>query len=447
MTAENRTTPRNTLWDGDIVTHVAVLLSVSASLVWLLAGAAVSVGPRLLLEILALGSWVGLMRVGQRAGLSNRIVWLGGLVLLGVAVCKVPVGSQDLWSYVMQGRTIVVHHASPYVHRPAEYATDRFVSFVPHGWRSSRSPYGPLFSLVSAVGSAAAGNSVVANRLVHQGLAAMALCAAALLHARRGRSWAVPFLVLNPVCVAIVNGGHNDLLVGALVVFAVDTAGRTDGRRSRAVACGLLLAAAALIKLTAILAAVAIVVWFVRRADRRSGMTTATVAVAVSGLAYAVSGGVRALEPLLSGGSRVSRASVAGVIDHVFGRAVFPETIAVAIAFGSIGVVLAGSLRWPNRDTPTPAATALFVAFLAAAPFVLPWYSGWVLPMAAESADNAASRSAMLLSAMLFLAYTEPPGLSTAGLSTALALLPSLGALGLAGWCLHSVVRRSSARM
>ena len=432
---------------GDSVTHVAVLISVSASLVWLLAGASVSVGPRLLLEVLALGSWVGLMRVGRRRGLPNRLVWLSGLVLLGVAVCKVPVGSQDLWSYVMQGRMIVVHHASPYVHRPAEYATDRFVSFVPPGWRSSRSPYGPLFSLLSAVGSAGAGNSVVANRLVHQGLAAVALCAAALLHARRGRSWAVPFLVLNPVCVAIVNGGHNDLLVGALLVFAIDTAVRTGGRRSRAVACGLLLAAAALIKLTAILAAVAVVVWLVRRADRRAGLTTATVAVAVSSLAYAVSGGVRALQPLLSGGSRVSRASVAGVIDHVFGRAVFPETIAVAIAIGSVGVVLAQSMRWRNSDSPTPLATALFVAFLAAAPFVLPWYSGWVLPMAAESAENSASRGAVLLSGMLFLAYTEPPGLATAGLSTVLALLPSIGALGLAGWCLQRVLRRSSARM
>ena len=103
-------------------------------------------------------------------------------------------------------------------------------------------------------------------------------------------------------------------------------------------------------------------------------------------------------------------------------------------------------LDW-RPATQNLVATALFVAFLAAAPFVLPWYSGWVLPMAAESAENSASRGAVLLSGMLFLAYTEPPGLATAGLSTVLALLPSIGALGLAGWCLQRVFRRSSARM
>ncbi len=430
MTAENGMSLRN-VFGSDGVTNIAVFASVAVTLVWLVAGPAVGVAPRLLLEVLALVGWINLMRVGQRRGLPTRLVWLGGVVLLGVASYKVPVGSQDLWSYVMQGRMIVVHHASPYVHRPVEYTTDRFVSFVPPGWQVSRSPYGPLFSLVSAVGSAGAGNSVVANRLVHQGLAAAALSSAAMLHSRRGRSRAVAFLVLNPVCVAIVSGGHNDLLVGALLVFAIDSAVRVNGRRSRAVACGLLLAAAALIKLTSILAAVAVVGWFVRRADRRSALITAAVAGAMSGLAYAVSGGVRAFQPLLSGGSRVSRASVLGVIDRVSGRAVLPGTVAVAIAAGSAAVVLAQSRRWHNGDSPTPVSTAVVVAFLATAPFVMPWYFGWVLPMAAESKDSWASRGATLLSAMVFLAYTEPPGRSTGGLSTVLAWLGAACSAGI----------------
>ena len=56
--------------------------------------------------------------------------------------------------------------------------------------------------------SVVAGGSVIANRLVHQGLAAVCLIASARLHERRGRPLAVPFLVMNPMCLAIVNGGH-----------------------------------------------------------------------------------------------------------------------------------------------------------------------------------------------------------------------------------------------
>ena len=429
---------------GDRVGPTFVVASAAASLGFLVVNPSAGVGPRLLLEVLALATWFALLHVGAR-GLSRRLVWASGLVLLGVAVAKRPVGSQDLWSYVMQGRMIVVHHASPYLHRPAQYPADRFSSLVPIGWRSARSPYGPLFSIVSAGGSLIAGSSIVANRLVHQGLAAACLVASALLHERRGRSLAVPFLVMNPMCLAIVNGGHNDLLVGALVVFAIDAAVGAGVRLSRAAACGALLAAAVLIKLTAVLPAVAVLIWLVRRRGRRVAFLAAATSLGLVLFAYGAAGGLRALRPVLAGGSRVSRASAAGVIDRAFGHETIASRLAVLMTVLCVVIALVASASIRVRASPTPTATATVLTMLATAPFVLPWYMGWMLPAAAESTRSDATRSATLFSATLFLAYTEPPGSSTGSISTGLAVLPSACAIGMAGWFAWHVVRQPSA--
>ena len=416
----------------DLVTHGAVLSSAGSSLGLLVLSGSVGVGLRLACEALALAAWFAMLHVGARLGVSRRLAWATGLALLGVAISKRPIGSQDVWSYVMQGRMIVVHHASPYVHRPTEYAADRFASLVPLGWRSSRSPYGPLFSVVSAVGSLIAGSSVVANRLVHQGLAVACLVAVARLHERRARPLAVPFLVMNPMCLAIVNGGHNDLLVGAFVMFAIDAGVRSNESRSRAAACGALLAAAALIKLTAVVPAVAVLIWLVRRWGRRVALVAAATFLALIGAAYVAAGGLRALRPVLAGGSRVSRASAAGVVDRAFGHETIAAHLAVLMTVLGVVIALVVSTRSRPRNSPTEAATATVLTMLATAPFVLPWYTGWMLPAAAESTRSDATRSATLWSAMLFLAYTEPPGRSSGAMSTALAVLPSACALGLA---------------
>ncbi len=433
---------------GDPVTVALVVSSAAATLAFLALRPSVGVGLGLGLEILALTVWFALLCVASRSpsrAPSRSLVWASGLTLLGVAVAKRPFGSQDLWSYVMQGRMIVVHHASPYLHRPAEYPADPFTSFVPVGWRTFRSPYGPLFSVVSAGGSLIAGGSVVANRLVHQGLAGACLVASARLHERRGRPLAVPFLVMNPMCIAIVNGGHNDLLVGGFIVCAIDAAVGANGRRWRGVICGALLAAAALIKLTAVLPALAVFIWLVRRFGRRVGLIAATTSVALCTVAYYVAGGLRALRPVLAaGGSRVSRASAAGVVNRAFGH----ETIAtrLTIVMVAVGILLALAVASTSRlrSSPTPTTTGTILTMLAVAPFVLPWYAGWMLPAAAESTRSNATRAATLWSAALFLAYTEPPGRSTGAISTVLAVLPPACALGLAGSLALQTIRPSN---
>ena len=441
-----------------------VVLSAGASLALLVLRPSAAVGVRLGLQFLALSMWCALVSVTRHSGAVTQstsakrsrsqgpaqgpvqyLVWASGLTLLGIAVATRPIGSQDLWSYVMQGRMIVIHHASPYVHRPAEFPADRFMSFVPVGWRPFRSPYGPLFSVIAAGGSAVAGGSVVANRLVHQGLAAVCLIASARLHERRGRPLAVPFLMMNPVCLAIVNGGHNDLLVGALIAYAVDVAVIAHQRRWRYVLCGTLLAAAALIKLTAVVPAIAVVVWLARRWGRHAAAVVATTSVALCAVAYYAAGGLRALRPVLAaGGSRVSRASTAGVVNRAFRHETIAAKLTIVLVVVAFLVALAVAITGRLQNSPTPTATGTVLTMLAGAPFVLPWYSGWMLPAAAESTQSKATRAATLWSAALFLAYAEPPGRATGTLSAYLAVLPTACAFGLAGSLAQQAVKRSA---
>ena len=402
---------------------------------------------RLALELGALGAWALVVRSGQSGALPRTLVWSGGIAVLSVAALRSPVGSQDVWSYVMEGRMLAIHHASPYLHRPADYGGDRFVELIPAGWRSSRSPYGPLFVAVSGVGALMAGSSVLSNRLVHQGMAALALLGAAALHEHRGRATTPAYLLLNPVCLAIVNGGHNDLLVGVLLTVAIDVAVHAATDRHRGVSCGALLSAAVLIKLTALVPVVVVLVWLVRT-SRRAALAASFTIAALTTLAYAAAGGRPAIMALAAGRSRVSRASFAGITSSLFGsHAGLARAAPLAAAlFGVVvSMVLVGkAARRARAATPTAAATCAVATLLATAAFVLPWYAGWALPMAGEAPASRSSRGLSVVATALFLAYTEAPGSSAGPLSRVLAWLPVLSMCLLALWTSYSTFRRAS---
>src|SRR5438552_752658 len=123
------------------------------------------------------------------------------------------------------------------------------------GWRPYGTVYGPVFTLASAQGMKAAGDSALRARLFFQLLAALAVAAAMALVWRRTRdAGAVAFVGLNPVlAVGVVNGGHNDVLVGLAVLAGVLVA--MDDRPAMA---GLLLGTGALVKVVVVLPVLAL---------------------------------------------------------------------------------------------------------------------------------------------------------------------------------------------
>jgi Glycosyltransferase family 87 len=210
---------------------------------------------------------------GAVAVLERRARRLGGgLVAVGIAVVMVtavltpPNTSNDLWSYGTYGRMVVAHDANPYTAIPSEFPTDPFSKRVSQIWQHRSSVYGPVWIGVASVDAAIVGGSTLGNRLFFQLLAAVAASAILLVVWWRTRSSAaLAWLGLQPVFMAIaVNNGHADLLIGLAVLGAALFATRGKGWLA-----GVVLGLAALVKVTALLGVVGIVLWAWRAKRRR----------------------------------------------------------------------------------------------------------------------------------------------------------------------------------
>jgi hypothetical protein len=210
----------------------------------------------LVLALVAAAGW-GLVVSDPRLESRPRGTACAIALAFAIAIAVPPRGSHDLWSYVMYGRTIAVHHASPYLHAPNAYPRDPFLHLVGSGWKGTKSIYGPLFAGVSAALTKVAGGSVLRARLAFQGLALLgvvAVLATLWIDTRSVRT--IAFVGLHPAVVtAIVNGGHNDGLVGLAVLIGAVLVGRR-----RFTAAGIAVGLGMLVKVSAGLGIVGIAV-------------------------------------------------------------------------------------------------------------------------------------------------------------------------------------------
>jgi hypothetical protein len=320
---------------------------------------------------------------------------------------------------VSYARVLTAHHATPYERPPSEFPDDPLLGRMSEEYRSTPSIYGPAFTVVSATGTTIAGGSATANRLFFQGLALAAAVAGLVLVDRRagGRDpAALAFLGLSPLTVAIVNGAHTDLIIGALLLGAIVVAGRR-----RPVAVGVLLGLAALVKVVALAPAAAVVVWVWRRHGARAAAIAGTVAGALVGGAYLVVGGMTALQPVRDGRLFGSRGQAWEILrthwsdalaaDGVRHAAEIAHTDVARISLPLVVVVVVVALWRLSRDAdPAVPTTGAGLAYLLTAPYVLPWYSGWILPSAATVWRQPIALLAQAQAALVFLVYADPPG-------------------------------------
>ena len=170
----------------------------------------------LVLVLLATAGWA---LVVSDTRVEEHPVWVAIAIgtAYAISVAAPPRNSHDLWSYVMYGRMVSAHHLSPYSHVPIDFLHDPFLGRVAAGWRHTSSVYGPVFTGVSAALTRVRGRFRTSRaRLAFQGLATIGVIATLAVIRRTTRSTAaVAFVGLHPVMViVIVNGGHNDALVG-----------------------------------------------------------------------------------------------------------------------------------------------------------------------------------------------------------------------------------------
>jgi hypothetical protein len=379
-----------------------------------------AVGQAALLTIGFVALALVVFRARWRRVLDMRLVLVLTVALFVLAVWSWPRNSTDVWSYAAYGRMTAEYGVSPYRHTPSDFPNDPFARRVRPMWQHTESVYGPLWNGISAGVVSVTGTNARHTRMAFQSLAALAVFLAVLLIARRTRDPAAVALIgLNPVAVyAIVNGGHNDALVGLALLGAVLLASR-----DRFAWAGLAIAAAALVKIVALLGLAALAVWLWRKRGLRPAAITTGIAGGGLALGYAFTGWFDGLAPLREARLQISHNSIwllAGSQGRTnlfgFGRYYHHFSsgyLESAATLSSVVVlVLAAVLVWGRlRDhTPTLVVASALVAYLLAATYILPWYVAWVLPLLALEWRAGLAKLVFAQSALYLVAYQYKQG-------------------------------------
>ncbi len=372
---------------------------------------------------------------------SPRVILAAGLIAAAAVTLAPPFGSSDQLSYAAYGRMVTTGH-DPYLTTPAMLARlGDPVARAVQDWRHSPSVYGSLATGGQALASWIGGDSARLTVFVLSllGLAAFAgtgLLLHLLTRGSRERQLRAGLLwMLNPLLLQVlVAGAHVDSQaivfgVAAIAIFALGMPNAPAGphpvrRLGVAAAAGAVAGLAAAVKLPYVLVAAglvaaALLAWWPPATSRASPGRWRPLALAAGGVAagFAVTmaaallpGGLRSVDPALRAGSYVSigspwRAARSGlrllVGEGDAGSLVRAGAIALAVL---LLVLFARPLRDLARAaTGDPAAAAaapgtpvtgaqltvlagascfvLGFAWLAAWPYVLPWYDGlaWAL--------------------------------------------------------------------
>jgi Glycosyltransferase family 87 len=332
--------------------------------------------------------------------LARRRVPLGLIVTLAAAIQLAPLGaplllSSDAWTYWDYGRIAAEHGANPYRDSPDAFPTDPAYPHVGADWRDTTSVYGPVFTLASEPIALAVDNSADAAAWTYKALAAAAMLVAtglATLLAQR-RTFACAFCGWNPVlALHAAGGGHNDAWIAALVLGALALA--ASGRRSLA---GAVWSAAVLVKWVPLLF-LPLRALEARATRRRLGhvgfAVSAALLIALASWRYGWEW-VRAFGPL----TRNAGEETSFAIPRRVGDLGVPDDAAVvlfAVAFGLAYLLL---LRAAARGRARLGLTAGLL--LLATPWLVVWYTAWVVPLAAAEDDRAAQWLALGLCAYL----------------------------------------------
>jgi alpha-1,6-mannosyltransferase len=322
----------------------------------------------------------------------RRVV--GTIVLAHVIfVLGPPLLSADVLGYIDYARLGVVHGLDPYTHASLAAPHDPVFPYV--GWRHARSPYGPLFTLMSySLVPLGVPGSLWALKVLAGvfSLAALGVLWRAARWAGRAPLPAVALMGLNPVLLVFaVGGAHNDTLLLALMGVAVVLAlsARPAG------------AAVALITAIGVKASAGLMLPFLVLGARRR------VRTAVAALAAAI---VLALVAMLAFGGHaagfvnavrgqqglVAIHSVPAQTARLLGSPTLTDSVRTAFVILLVVVVVYQLWRvWRGGDWLVATGWVTLTLLISTA-WLLPWYAVWLLPLTALR-DDRRLRAATLL--------------------------------------------------
>jgi hypothetical protein len=250
------------------------------------------------------------------------------------------------------------------------------------------------------------GFSFLAARLFFQLLAAACVAAVMMIVWRRTRSpAAVAVIGLNPlVVVSVVNGAHNDAWVGLAVLVGVLLVTRDRMRWA-----GLAFAAAAMIKVAAVLPLLAVAVWVWRNKGWRPAAELGGAAALAGLIGYGIVGGTTAIEPLRAAQLHFSGPSVWKGPNRWLGGHGISRWVATTATATVVALTLFLARRRIDHADPALVAGGAVFAYCLLGAYVLPWYVFWGLGAFALAWRSRLTWLALLHGAVLHLAYVPDP--------------------------------------
>ncbi|MGA2454661.1 MAG: hypothetical protein ABSG93_14185 [Solirubrobacteraceae bacterium] len=368
---------------------------------------------------------------------------LGGIVAVQLTfLLAPPLQYTDVFNYINYGRMGVVHHLDPYSTLPLlEPHSDP--AYAISNWHYLRSPYGPLFTLLTyALVPLGVAASLWAIKIIvgacSLGLLALVWRLARLLG--RSPTLAVAFVGLNPIVLVWGLGGeHNDFIMVFLVLAAVyllltprlrgEPPGPLPGGAwHRGLAGPELAAGALLVGAVGIKASAAIFVPLaIAIAQRRRPLLvgiggTAVVLVAASLLAFGPHlGGVRAQSTLVS---PEGLPNLLGILLGLGGETAGLRGLLTGAA--AVIILLAAARAWRRPLGAMEYGCVSAIALIFTLGWSAPWYVLWALPFAALAASKR-WRVVLLVYTLYALIASSP---SLANIEHALHFNPRTDRLG-----------------
>jgi hypothetical protein len=333
------------------------------------------------------GVVAGLAAIQRGARPSVRAVLVAAAVVVTVLTVLPPAGSTDAFDYAAYGRMMVLGH-SPYVMTPhsLRLAHDAFARSVPMTWQHYVSVYGPLATfeqfLAAKLGGLSAARITFWLKLWDSvAFGAVAFVADRMLRSDPARRMRAHLLwTVNPLLLwDLVAMGHVDLLAAAIGLLGLLVLGEhREGAAPplpRVLAAGLLIGAAADIKINFVLFGFGLA-WVLRRSAAALA-TAAAGALAVLVPSYAWFGmpAVHALSARRNGTSADS-------FYRDFMLASWRPHLGEMAAVLVIAVAVIAYRRMPPGDRSRPvirAALVLSVAWLFFWPYQFPWYDSMII--------------------------------------------------------------------
>jgi len=408
-------------------------------------------------------AWLGLGRdLGSAPRMRpSRLVLIGALWCVPL-LAGPPLFSRDVYSYLAQGE--ILHLGlNPYHYGPdvlARFGQTHLLASVSPFWRTTTSPYGPLFNGLASLVIGAVGSHLVLGVLIMRLLELAGLVLVAIFTPRLARALgadpvrATWMAVINPlVLLELIAAGHNDALMIGLLV-----AGVTLAIERRPLLGITLCAIAATVKLPAaagivfIAASWARAEWAQGRREATGGATAAaralclsvaaTVAVLASvsdatgiGLSWVSSGVLStpgkvhlAITPVTATGW-----SLASLL-HLLGLSASSRGIEAALGVVALALTALLALAFIRRaryENMVLLLGVLLIVSVFAGPATWPWYLTWGLALVACVPGTLHAR-ALPLAVVLAAILVKPDGI--------LALPLQAAPLVLAGYVLAAGV-------